>query len=222
MTAGKTSRTAVRFWRELRSYVHLAARWMIKPRPRSARQPLSLTSGSCQDLTNNRYLIRKRSHFGGCIPKLTRRSWRTDDAARNPNAPFETATPPASLHICVTPNFATAVGGQDDTHRKWHKGLGHPATFTSFIHLMRAVLFLPPTTQGFIDLNEREPLVAHCLGQAQFRGKEILIGIESVEHRVHAAAKSHICQTCTIAERSHQRFALSPNLPNFLILNQCI
>ena len=51
---------------------------------------------------------------------------------------------------------------------------------------------LPPPAQSLIELNQREQLVSPRLSQAQFGNKQILIRIESVEHRVNAPAKSHI------------------------------
>src|SRR5215472_9285027 len=59
-----------------------------------------------------------------------------------------------------------------------------------FKHPPRSIL--PSAAEGFVDLNQREQLITSGLGEVQFSSKKILIGIESIEHRVHAAKKSHI------------------------------
>src|SRR5262245_30145000 len=62
----------------------------------------------------------------------------------------------------------------------------------SITTLLPKASFLPPTPEGFVKLNQREQLVAPNLGQTQFSRKQILIRVQRIEHRVHAAAKSHI------------------------------
>src|SRR5215813_7776214 len=53
-------------------------------------------------------------------------------------------------------------------------------------------LLLPTTAQGLIELNEGEQFVASRLSQVQLGGKQIAIGVEGVELRIHAALISQI------------------------------
>jgi hypothetical protein len=53
------------------------------------------------------------------------------------------------------------------------------------------------------------------LSQAQFSNEQILIRIESIEHRVDSAPVSHVGQVFSVLQRSDQQLPLRTDLPDF-------
>lgn len=60
------------------------------------------------------------------------------------------------------------------------------------------------------------PLVRSGLSQAQFSNEQILIRIESIEHRVDSAPVSHVGQVFSVLQRSDKQLPLRTDLSDFL------
>ena len=79
---------------------------------------------------------------------------------------------------------------------------------------------LPTSAERFIELNQALIFIVSRLSQRQFRLKQVAIGVESIEERVHPTFVAHICQLHPIAKRCDQILLFDAAFSHSLMCDQ--